>query len=87
MAKTTENKKMKKQEFLDKTPENNNETATQQMLIGLNKTQMINALRSLKQIHTVLYKTQLRSLSFQEILDGLELATKLETDESNNLEN
>lgn len=79
-------KKSQKQEFLDRNVEKGKDWIIQQMLIGMNKTQMTNALRSVNQIYTVVYKSWAREMPFQEIMDALAIALKLERD-GNNMEN
>lgn len=59
----------------------------QQFLTGLNKTQLINALRSLRQMYEKAYKTTARQLTFTEIMEALEIATKLTTDGKQPVEN
>lgn len=70
-------KKMNKQEFLDKLPENNEEAVTQELLKGLNKTQLTNVKRSLALLMKLAYKTQYRELSLQAITDAVDLVEVL----------
>lgn len=62
-----------KQQYLDKLPDSNSEALTQELLKGLNKTQLSNTQRSIALLMKLAYKTQYRELSLQEISDSLDL--------------
>lgn len=67
------NEKMTKQEFLDKSPEGYEEFLTQEMLLGLNKTQLGNVKRAIGLLMKIAYKTQLKQLSLQQVSDCIDI--------------
>lgn len=64
---------MTKQQFLDKMPDSYQEALTQELLRGLNKTQLINIKRSINTIMKLAYKTQYKELTLQEISDTIDM--------------
>lgn len=75
---------MNKQQFLDKTPENNQEALTQELLRGLNKTQLTNMIRSLGLLMKIAYKTQYRELPLQDIYDCVGIVEVYNIDNNGN---
>lgn len=77
-------KQLTKQQVLDKVPESNEEAALQELLRLFSKTKLETQRRVLNEINTVaLYKTQLRSLPFIEILNAFNKAVALNQTEKN----
>lgn len=71
-------KPLTKQQVLDKTPESNEEAALQNMLQVFSKTKLEQMRRTFNEMNNIaLYKTQLRSLPFISILEGLQKAVEL----------
>lgn len=64
---------MKKQQFLDKIPDGYQEALTQELLRGLNKTQLSYLKRSLSLLYKLAYKTQYRELTLQQITECVDL--------------
>lgn len=69
MQKTT----LTKQQFLDKIPDGYQEALTQELLRGLNKTNLGYLKRSLNLLMKLAYKTQYKELSLQQIMDCVDI--------------
>lgn len=74
----------RKQMFLDKQPENNQEALTQELLKGLNKTQLINVKRSVQLLMKLAYKTQYRELALYEVSDIIDVVEALNNYDNEN---
>lgn len=78
---------MTKQEILDIETPTAEEWITQQLITGLNKTQLINAERSVMQMYQKAYKTAARELPFSVIVNALITATNIATNGTKPMEN
>lgn len=72
---------MKKQALLDKENQTPMEGAVAQLLIHSSKTQLAADARALRRIDGLLFKTNWKTLTVPQLLEALEIATKLEAGE------
>lgn len=70
-----------KQEMLDKENPTPKEWAIQQLLIANSKTSLEEYRRVLKKIAQALYKTTARQLTLDDVMEAIEIAQKLTTQE------
>lgn len=76
---------MNKQQWLDKTPEGNEEIALQNLLHVFSKTKLESFRRMFNEISTLaLYKTQLRAISFGDIHNAINKCVSLNQEEKQN---
>jgi len=73
---------MKKQEYLDLITDEIEVWATQQMLIGMSKTELRNTLTAFKRVNHVLYRTQARKIPFDKVLESVMEAEKMAREEA-----
>lgn len=76
-------KQLTKQQVLDKTPENTQEQALQELLRIFSKTKLEQHRRMLNEIGVALYKSQLKQLPYIELLIAYNQAVALNQTEKN----
>lgn len=78
---------MKKQKFLDQESTDTVIVVTQELLKSMGKTQLSNAVRSLNQLDSCLWKSWMKSMAFEDIIGCAHAALSIiKEDESNNME-